>query len=115
MNKIDWKVLVQIKNDDYDIFDPLRDSESCFCPICEMKLIVDDRFPAIKCKNECFSVLVYQNFKNSSHNYNAVSIYKDKFSYHHSVDNSTLIYIIEEKIKYWRENYRYITELLERS
>lgn len=91
-------------------------SPDCKCPICERELAVElftriDSRKSYCCPNECF--VYYDHITEASINlfYDDFYVISDKLSHIVVYDK---IEDVQKKIEYWKENYRYVAEILER-
>lgn len=108
MKELDWEFLINRYNKGFN------DQVGCVCPICEAVLSV--HITIILCKNRCFI------FNVSTLTFNTIIIYEKHFHYLHGSSskdtikaNKEVIVNIKNKIKYWKKDYRYVAEILERS
>lgn len=110
MKELDWKYLIKHLNMGFAEY---VDSP---CPICEIGLrLSNTSFMWLHCKNNCFSISTV------STTWNSVGIYGKYFNYFYDTndmkiieDNKQTIIDIEKEINYWKEDYRYLVEMLER-
>lgn len=106
---MDWQDVVKTPYNNL-----LEDAKiGCNCPICDKQMIRDaDDFD---CKNGCLNLCfwVSVNDKGKYVDMCEITIFKkSSFLYYEEVNQ------IEEaqlKIDYWKENYRYLAEILERA
>ena len=89
------------------------DVNNWLCPICESGMVVDYSSPPDRmCKNGCFVAHVDYG---EDHVF-GVTIGFDSSPNWGYYNTERLGYeVISERIKYWKEDYRYLAEILERS
>lgn len=82
------------------------------CPICESKMIMADNPPDIACVNGCCEILV------SDFNFGIVGVtlcFEDEDNDHYFFSLPEEEDELIKRIKYWRKDYRYLAEILERN
>ncbi|MNJ90066.1 hypothetical protein D3C87_76580 [compost metagenome] len=84
--------------------------EDDYCPICNSKILVKIKNGIMlkQCKNECYKIAYYID----NIDYFGVKVFKESFSNLGNKNSKYLIENIEKKIKYLKEDNRYITEIL---
>lgn len=114
-------------------FDKLTSIRICNCPICDKQMkfpparpkhISQDRYE-IDCYSNCFNMYFWRRRKHynqsntiEDQSYVEIHIF-DHFAYNNIKDSELSfeesIAPVVEKIAYWKKDYRYVAELLERS
>lgn len=87
--------------------------DSC-CPICSGELhVIKTFYDKQKCLNGCYSHVVIYSEYYQSHKH-TFSVFNEQFAYMNGdgIDRIETIEKIEELIAYWKENDRYLTELM---
>lgn len=108
MEKLDWEDLIKSFNRS------LYNKKVIYaCPICETGMSNYHSF--FTCKNGCFGFTTFSTFINS------VTVFNEFFQYRHicvddvTEENKQVIIDIKNKIEYYRKDYRYLAEILEKS
>lgn len=112
---ITWRELCKVKWDKLD-----RDIK-CNCPICDKLMLHDDTndsFYKIYCNSQCFSIefneslyLIRGGVITPKTDFSICMFKKPVYLHEEWVIDYDCI---DEKIEYWRKDYRYIAEMLER-
>lgn len=89
------------------------------CPICSQELVVlgNNIIDSFACDNKCYSLQIYKigNKVNKIGNkVNRIIIFESVYDFG-NIESKEIIRQIENKINYWKENDRYLIEILESS